>query len=144
MPQNLSLWRWANARNVSFFTLYSGQFTFSTQLLTLNYFLYFATVAAPLWATVSLETYLLYSCARVSFILFPVAVRSSKTSLLEISSIGHHIRDICALCLANFIVEQTNCYVFFLHEYIYRKLSWSVLTGRVHVSILRLHMIFDR
>ena len=27
----------ANARNVSFFTLYGGQFTFSTQLLTLNY-----------------------------------------------------------------------------------------------------------
>ena len=37
-PQFLqSLWRRANARNVSFFTLYSGQFTFSTQLLTLNY-----------------------------------------------------------------------------------------------------------
>ena len=32
-----SLWRRANARNVSFFTLYGGQFTFSTQLLTLNY-----------------------------------------------------------------------------------------------------------
>ena len=28
--------RRANARNVSFFTLYGGQFTFSTQLLTLN------------------------------------------------------------------------------------------------------------
>ena len=34
-----SLWRRANARNVSFFTLYGGQFTFSTQLLTLNYLL---------------------------------------------------------------------------------------------------------
>ena len=35
-----SLWRRANARNVSFFTLYGGQFTFSTHLLTLNYLLY--------------------------------------------------------------------------------------------------------
>ena len=34
-----SLWRRANARNVSFFTLFGGQFTFSTQLLTLNYLL---------------------------------------------------------------------------------------------------------
>ena len=33
----LSLWRRANTRNVSYFTLYVGQFTFSTQLLTLNY-----------------------------------------------------------------------------------------------------------
>ena len=32
-----SLWRRANARNVSLLTLYGGQFTFSTQLLTLNY-----------------------------------------------------------------------------------------------------------
>ena len=32
-----SLWRRANARNVSFLTLYRGQFTFSTQSLTLNY-----------------------------------------------------------------------------------------------------------
>ena len=32
------MWRRrANTRNVSFFTLYGGQFTFSTQLLTLNY-----------------------------------------------------------------------------------------------------------
>ena len=31
---NLSDWRRANTRNVSFFTLYGGQFTFSTQLLT--------------------------------------------------------------------------------------------------------------
>ena len=36
-----SLWWRANARNVSFFTLYGGQFTFSTQLLTLNYLLFF-------------------------------------------------------------------------------------------------------
>ena len=37
-PQFLqSLWRRANARNVSFFTLYGSQFTFSTQSLTLNY-----------------------------------------------------------------------------------------------------------
>ena len=35
-----SLWRRANARNVSFFTLYGGQFTFSTQSLTLNYLPY--------------------------------------------------------------------------------------------------------
>ena len=34
---NLSDWRRANTRNVSFFTLYGGQFTFSTQFLTLNY-----------------------------------------------------------------------------------------------------------
>ena len=32
-----SLWRRANARNVSFFTLFGGQFSFSTQSLTLNY-----------------------------------------------------------------------------------------------------------
>ena len=32
-----SLWRRANARNFSLLTLYGGQFTFSTQLLTLNY-----------------------------------------------------------------------------------------------------------
>ena len=39
-PQYLqSLWRWANARirNVNLLTLYGGQFTFLTQLLTLNY-----------------------------------------------------------------------------------------------------------
>ena len=34
-----SLWRRANAPNVSFFTLYGSQFTFSTQLLVLNYLL---------------------------------------------------------------------------------------------------------
>ena len=44
-----SLWRRANARNVSFFTLYGGQFTFSTQLLTLNYLLYSPTGVAPLF-----------------------------------------------------------------------------------------------
>ena len=49
-------WTKANARNVSFFTLYGGQFTFSTQLLTLNYLLYSPTDAVP----VSLETYTLY------------------------------------------------------------------------------------
>ena len=37
-PQFLqSLWRRADAQNVNFFTLYGGQFTFSAQLLTLNY-----------------------------------------------------------------------------------------------------------
>ena len=36
-PQLLrSPWRRANTRNVSFYTLYDGQFTFSSQLLTLN------------------------------------------------------------------------------------------------------------
>ena len=44
-----------NAQNVSLFTLYSGQFMFSTQMFTLNYLLYFPTDA------VSLETYPLYS-----------------------------------------------------------------------------------
>ena len=43
----ISLWRRANARNVSFFTLYGGQFMFSTQLLKLNYLLYSPTDAAP-------------------------------------------------------------------------------------------------
>ena len=37
-PQFLhSLWQRTNARNVSFETLYSGQFTLSTQLITPNY-----------------------------------------------------------------------------------------------------------
>ena len=37
-PQFLqSLWRRVNAGNVSLSTLYGGQFTFSTQLITLNY-----------------------------------------------------------------------------------------------------------
>ena len=48
-------WRRANARNVSFFTLYDGQFTFSTQLLTLNcllqVFLYYNKYSAfDLWS----------------------------------------------------------------------------------------------
>ena len=48
-PQFLqSLWRRANARNVSFFTLYGGQFTFSTQLFTLNYLLMSYTVDSNL------------------------------------------------------------------------------------------------
>ena len=34
-----SSWRRANTRNVSILTPYGGQFTFSTQLLTLNYLL---------------------------------------------------------------------------------------------------------
>ena len=42
-----SLWQRANARNVSLLTLYGGQFTFSTQLLTLNYLLYSPADAAP-------------------------------------------------------------------------------------------------
>ena len=41
--RQLSLWRRANARDVSFFTLYGDQFTFSTQLLTLNDLLYSRT-----------------------------------------------------------------------------------------------------
>ena len=45
----------ANAQNISLFTLYSGQFKFSTQMFTLTYLLYFPTDA------VSLETYPLYS-----------------------------------------------------------------------------------
>ena len=35
--KSLSLWRRANARNVSFWTLYGGQFMSSTQLIILNY-----------------------------------------------------------------------------------------------------------
>ena len=48
------LWRRANARNVSFETLYGGQFTLSTQLIILNY-----PVIISHWRsiTVSLETY---------------------------------------------------------------------------------------
>ena len=34
---NQSLWQRANARNVSFLTLYGGQFAFSTQLLKVNF-----------------------------------------------------------------------------------------------------------
>ena len=40
MPSCKSLRRRANAWYISFFTLYGGQFTFLTQLLTLNYLLY--------------------------------------------------------------------------------------------------------
>ena len=40
MPSCQSLRRRANARYISFFTLYGGQFTFLTQLLTLNYLLF--------------------------------------------------------------------------------------------------------
>ena len=45
-------------------------------------------------------------CARISFILLPGAVRFSIKSRLEMSSIGQYIRDICALCLANILVEK--------------------------------------
>ena len=51
-------------------------------------------------------------CARISFILLPVAVRLSKTSLLETSNIGQNIRDICARCLANFLVEKKTSVMF--------------------------------
>ena len=54
-------------------------------------------------------------CARISFILFPVAVRLSKKSLIEMLSIGHYIREICALCLANFIVVQIKCFYVRIH-----------------------------
>lgn len=39
--------RRADARNFSFFILYGGLFTFSTQFLTLNYLLYSPSDAAP-------------------------------------------------------------------------------------------------
>ena len=40
-PQFLQLlWQRADARNISIFTLFCGQFTLSTQLLTLNYLLH--------------------------------------------------------------------------------------------------------
>ena len=53
-PQFLqSLRRRANARNVSFFTLYGGPSQWPTQSLTLNYLLYSPTVSS--------ETYPLYS-----------------------------------------------------------------------------------
>ena len=52
-------------------------------------------------------------CARISFILLPGAVRFSIKSRLEMSSIGQYIRDICALCLANFL-EETKSTVRFL------------------------------
>ena len=47
-PQFLqSLRRRAKARNISLLTLYGDQFTFSTQLLTLNYLRYSPTDVAP-------------------------------------------------------------------------------------------------
>ena len=52
-------------------------------------------------------------CARISFILLPVAVCLSKTSLLETSNIGQNICDICARCLANFLVEKKQLLCFY-------------------------------
>ena len=52
-------------------------------------------------------------CARISFILLLVAVRLSKPSLLETSNIGQNIRDICARCLANFLVEKKKLLCFY-------------------------------
>ena len=46
MALRQSDWQRVIARNVSFFTLYGGQFTFSTQLFTLIYLLYSSTDAA--------------------------------------------------------------------------------------------------
>ena len=51
------LWRRANARNVSFETLYSGQFTLSTQLMIPNYLVILFHKRST---TVSSETYPLY------------------------------------------------------------------------------------
>ena len=48
------LWSRANAQNVSFKTLYGGQFTLSTQLITLNYSV---ILSLPRSTTVSIETY---------------------------------------------------------------------------------------
>lgn len=45
---NQLLWRRANARNVIFFILYGGQFTLSTQLLTLIYLLFSQTLFCKL------------------------------------------------------------------------------------------------
>ena len=59
MPKFLhSLWRRANARNVSFETFYGGQFRLSTQLIILNYPIILSHRRST---TVSLETYPLYS-----------------------------------------------------------------------------------
>ena len=55
---------------------------------------------------------LVSKCARISFILLPVAVCLSKTSLLETSNIGKNICDICARCLANFLVEKKTTVMF--------------------------------
>ena len=49
--------RRANTRNVSFETIYVGQFTLSTQLIILNYL---AILSHQRSTTVSLETYPLY------------------------------------------------------------------------------------
>ena len=58
-PQFLqSLWRRAIARNVSLLTLYGGQFSFWTQLITLNYP---DIHSHRRRSTVSIETYPLYS-----------------------------------------------------------------------------------
>ena len=66
-----------NARNVGCFTLYGGQLTFSTQLLTLNYLLYSPTNAAP----VSLETYPLYSpFSFISIVQWSVEEENTKMS----------------------------------------------------------------
>ena len=50
-----------NARNVSFKTLYSGQFTLSTQFIILNY-VYPIILSHKRNTTVSLETYSLHYC----------------------------------------------------------------------------------
>ena len=50
----ISLWPKANVRNVNFETLYSGQFTLSTQLIILNYPVILSYRRST---TVSLETY---------------------------------------------------------------------------------------
>ena len=57
--------RRANAQNISFETLYSGQFMLSTQLIILNY-----PVILSHWCntTVSLETFPLYSQEKLSLI----------------------------------------------------------------------------
>ena len=54
----ISLWPKANVRNVNFETLYSGQFTLSTQLIIQNYPVILSYRRST---TVSLETYSLYA-----------------------------------------------------------------------------------
>ena len=56
----ISLWPKANVWNVNFETLYSGQFTLSTQLIILNYPVILSYRRST---TVSLETYSLYAAA---------------------------------------------------------------------------------
>ena len=59
-----SLWRRANVRNVSFVSLYGGQFTLSSQLMILNY----PILSHRRRNAISLETYPLYSeCFLVVF-----------------------------------------------------------------------------